>query len=258
MMGFYNMASSYSEPNTILEINEAHADNFMLVITKLPTAHFLGSSFNTLTRPEDFGMSEPTSGIGDQCGDGPEYDPNNPVHNTSTLPPSSTGQTECEKTQVQQSRLRREANLDMANFKLYISDVVLPDVNVAKVTIPTQFHDMSRASKLTVGDLTTTMMVSENLLNYNALLYWLYALHNPEEYNKISGRQMIQDYFTTIYLIITNNHRTKIAEFEFIDAFPINLSNLAFSYKNADKLTANVTWAHSGMIPSDRFVLRYV
>ena len=233
-----------SEPNHILEINEAHADNWLLVIPKLPTSTYLSSQFNDLTKPKTFfddytctAQSPSTTGTSGTSGNPPvdspcdEFDPN---------------------------AARREANLDLANFKLYLSDVTMPQTSVNAVTLGTQFADINRASKIQQGDLQTTMMISENFLNYNALLFWEYALHNPEEYNKIYGRHMIEEFFTEIYLIITNNHRQKIAEYRFIDCFPNNLTPLPFSYKNADKLTMDVTWKHSGMVPSDNFVLKYV
>lgn len=219
-----------SEPNTILEINDAHSDNFLIVIPKLPTAQYLGSVFTGWMNPTpDTPGSSATSGS-----PGPDCDA------------------------VEQTHLRRENNLDFTNFRLYISEVTMPSVNITTYELGTQFATLSRASKIGFGELTTTMMVSENFLNYNIILFWLYALHNPHEYNKISGRQMIDTFFTDIYLIITNNHRQKVAEYKFLDAFPKLLPDLPFSVKNADKLNIPVTWAHSGMFPTDNFVLRYV
>jgi hypothetical protein len=141
---------------------------------------------------------------------------------------------------------------------LSLKDVNMPGVSITKVSLGTQFATLSRASKINFTDLTTTLQVSENLLNYQMILFWLYALHNPEEYNKISGRQMINKFFVDMHLIITNNHRQKVAEYKFLDAFPINLSPLNLTYGSADKLNIDVTWAHSGMYPTDNFVLKYV
>jgi hypothetical protein len=69
---------------------------------------------------------------------------------------------------------------------------------------------------------------------------------------------MIETYFSDIYLIIINNHKAKIAEYKFLDAFPIDLSGVKFTYADASKINANVVWAHSGMYPTNNFVLRYV
>jgi len=154
--------------------------------------------------------------------------------------------------------MRREHNLDITNFKLFLKGVTMPGVNIASYEIGTHFATLNRASKISFTDLATNIMISENFLNYNIMLYWLYALHNPEEYNKISGREMIQQYFTDIYLIITNNHREKVAEFKFLDAFPTNLPPLSFTFENANKMITEITWKHSGMFPTNNFVLRYV
>jgi len=240
--GFDNLCSdpsgnTRSEPNNILEVNESHSDNFLLVIPELPTAQYLSSFFHDVTHAKEFFATVGTSG-------------------TSATSGSNNIADECET--VAEAPLRRETNLDLMNFRLYVSDVVMPTVSINKVTIGTQMADMNRGSKIQFTDLTTTMLVSENFLNYNAVLYWMYALHNPVEYNKIFGRQMIDKFFTNIHLIITNNHREKVAEFEFIDSFPYNLTSLPFSYKSAEKLTADVTWTHSGIRPTNNFVLKYI
>lgn len=216
-----------SEPNTILEINEAHVDNFMIVIPRLPPAPFMGSVFNGLTKTV------------------------NVVPTTSGAPPE-----DCVPEQTNQ--VQREHNLDLTNFKLYISSVTTPGITVAKYEVPTQFSTLSRAGKIQFSDLSTAMQVSENFLNYNVILNWMYMIHNPEEYNKMSGRAMIDNVFTDIYLIITNNHRVKIAEYKFLDAFPSSLSPINFTYKNADKMTTDVVWSHSGMFPTNTFILKYI
>lgn len=216
---------TYSEPNTLLEINEAHADNFHLVIPKLPTSQFLSTIFNEVTKPQ------------------------------TSLTPNLSGSCD---TSDMKARIRREANLDSTNFRMFIKGAVLPDVSIATVELGTQFATLSRASKISFGDLSTTMQVSENLINYQILLFWMYALHNPQEYNKISGRQMINNFFVDIYLIITNNHKEKVAEYKFLDAFPKSLPSLNMNFQTADKLDIDVVWAHSGMFPTNNFVLKYV
>ena len=223
-----------SELNHILEINEAFADNFILVIPKIPTLPYLSSYFKTSMQAKELFGSVSTSGS-------PESIPD-----------------VCDSGNITRGELIRESNLDLKNFMLYVSDVDLPTTSVATVTVGTQFASLERAAKINFSDLSMSCLVSENLLNYNAILYWLYALHNPEEYNKVSGREMIEGFFTEIYFIITNNHRQKVAEYRFLDAFPYSLSSLPMTYKNADNLTMNVSWKFSGMLPSDNFVLRYV
>lgn len=215
--------------NTILEINESHTDNFILVIPYLPTAEFISSSFNFITTP-------------------------NPVNPTN----NEVQDQDCEKINEKNYFKKQEGNLDLTNFLLYISDVTLPGTTISTYEMGSHFATINRASKIQFSDLETNMMVSENLLNYNIILFWLYALHNPEYYNKISGRDMIKNFFIDIYLIITDNHRNKVSEYRFIDAFPSSLPALNMTNKNANKLYTNVTWKHSGMTPSDNFVLKYV
>lgn len=217
--------TSISEPNTLLEINEAHVDNYMLVFPRLPSARYLTSVFNDLTKRTN---TLDTSGSADDC------------------PPSKNNQ------------VQREHNLDLTNFKLYINGVVLPNVSINAYDIGTQMSTLKRSGKIQFSEFVTSMQVSETFLNYNIVLYWMYMMHNPEEYNKLSGRELIDNVMTDIYLIVTNNHREKIGEYKFLDAFPINLPQINFTPKSADKINVDVTWAHSGMFPTNTFVLKWV
>lgn len=219
-----------SEPNTILEINEMHSDNYILVIANMPTLKFLGASFNDFTK-------------------------------NSTLSPDTTATSgidngDCDG--VKTNTIIRETQLDRRNFMLYIQSITTPAVNLQNVEIPTQFATMHRPSKIQFTDLTTTMIATENMLNYNAILYWMYALHNPEQRHQLFGREMIDQYFSDIYLIITNNHRQKVAEYRLMDAYPISIDSLNLDIKMASKQPLTVTWSHSGMFPSNNFVLKYV
>lgn len=260
---------STGNPNTILEINQTHTDNFLLVIPEMPSLKYLGSYFLNATTPNiiesDYPSTTPGVSSAPECGDGPEFIQSN--YNSDTSSTSSTGSSgtsgtseDCQYTSFaeRQMQIRRELNLDMHNFQLYITNVEMPDVSIDTVRLGTQFATMSRASKIQFTDLNTQMIISENLLNYNAILFWMYALHNPERYHKLSGRQMTQEYFQDIYLIITNNHREKVAEYKFIDAFPINMSSLPWSWQATDRISVPVTWAHSGMFITNNFVLQYV
>lgn len=254
-MGLYDKTDNYdnlcppgpsgntrSELNHILEINESHADNFILVIPRLPIAQFISSYFNEATNPKSFFEIDTPSSSGTSGTSGSPNDVSN----------------SCDSAAVTQEQIHREENLDVTNFRLFITSTNLPNVGINTVTLGTQFADINRASKIQFGDLTTNMLISQNLINYNIIYYWMMALHNPIEYNKMTGKDMITTFFTEIHLIITNNHREKVSEFQFIDAFPSSISPLALTYQNSENLTADVTWKHSGMVPSDNFVLKYV
>lgn len=254
-MGLYDKTDNYdnlcpsgpsggtrSELNHILEINEAHTDNFILVIPRLPVAKYLSSYFNEVTTPKSV-FSTGTSGT---------------TATSGTSGTNSALDDICDTAAITDEQIIREENLDINNFRLYVSSVTMPDVSINSVTLGTQFADINRASKISFGDLNISALVSENFINYNVILFWLYALHNPKEYNKIFGRQMIDVFFTEIHLIITNNHREKVAEYKFIDAFPNSLTPLNFDFKTADKLNMDISWKHSGMQPCDNFVLKYV
>lgn len=211
------MSEIIREQNTILEINEAHSDNYIIVFPKLPTSKFVSSGFNNFVTPSSSGCS---------------------TLNTNLV--------------------QREANLDLANFKLYLKSFTLPTVNIADYEVPTQFATMKRSGKIGFTDFSTKMMVSENFINYNIILYWLYALHNIEEYNKLAGFHYLSEFYVDVYLIITNNHREKVGEYRFMDCFPKSLNGFEMTCEEPNKLMTEITWAHSGMWPSNQFVLKYV
>lgn len=256
---------SEGNPNTILELNATHSKNFILVIPEIPTLEFIGSAFTSSTIPDIVDSDYPSTtqvSAAPECGDGPEFVSSN--FNTDNITAGTTGTSGTEDTcpqlssyQIEMQKIR-EMHDDLRNFKLFVTEVNMPGVSIDTVRLGTQFSTMSRSSKIQFTDFTTSMIISENLINYNAILFWMYALHNPEYRNTISGRKMIEKYYQDIYLIITNNHREKIAEYKFIDAFPIDMPSLPWSWQEAEKITIPVTWAHSGMFITNNFVLKYV
>lgn len=218
--------ATISEPNTILELNSASTSSYILLIPRLPSAVFLGSAFNAFNSP------------------------------TTTTPPATSTDSDCETDQS--STIRREHNLDLTNFKLFVSDIVLPGVTIDVNKVSTQMATLSRASKMSFSDLSTTIRVSENWLNYQIVLFWMYAIFNPAEFNKISGREMVNNFFTDIYIILINDHREKVAEFKLLDCFPTSLPAIPLSVKTSDIVTMDITWSHSGFFCTNNYILKYV
>lgn len=205
--------------NTELLINEAHTNNFILVLERIPTS-FLISKFK-----DDFFKS---------------------------LSPSMT------KIKEDLERIK-ESNQDALNFALFLQSCNLPDLTLGSANIPTSFATAKVISgKLDFGNLITNVMCDEDWFTYRLLLYWMYAAHNPETYGQMNQREHYESFYINGHLLVLNNHREKVLELEMVGMYPQAMGSIDLRYANPEKIVIPVTWTFHYFRPDDKFVLRKV
>jgi hypothetical protein len=112
--------------------------------------------------------------------------------------------------------------------------------------------------KLEFGDMTMNLMNDEDWFIYRMLYYWLLASQNPEEHMKYQEYDYYRNFYVGGNLIILNNHQEKVFEFEFNDLHPISIGTIPLKETQPEKIIIPVTWIYSGMVPSDRYVIKKV
>ena len=84
------------------------------------------------------------------------------------------------------------------------------------------------------------------------MLLWIYLLKNPESYNQFDSRNTVDRLYTSANLIVFNNMRESILEFEFFDLRPVTVSPLPFRYGDeGQEVPLTVTWAYTYYMPRD-------
>ena len=153
----------------------------------------------------------------------------------------------------------QEQNQDLHNFLLYVQSVDVPDVSVGYSTNGTRYATVKHMDgKIEFGDLTMNMMVDEIWFNYRLMYYWLLAAHNPEEHMKFQELEYYHKFYVQGTLIILDNNMNPIYQLQFNDLHPSSVGQLNLKEGDADKLIVPITWVHSGMVPSDRYVIKRV
>jgi hypothetical protein len=205
--------------NSEILINEAHSNNYILVLERIPTS-FLVSKF----KDDVF----------------------------SNLGPSLDNLGESlDKI--------KEANQDALNFALYLQNCNLPDLSLGFAEVPTSFATAKVISgKLQFGNLITNIMGDENWFFYRMILYWMYAAHNPEQYGQLNQKDHYDSFYINAHLLILDNHREKVMELELIGMYPQSIGSIDMKYSSPDKIVLPITWTFHYFRPDDKYVLRKV
>jgi hypothetical protein len=199
--------------NNELIINEAHNNNFIFVLERMPSSFlmskFKDDEFQRLTANPESIINKGADAI-------------------------------------------RESNQDTYNFALYLQSFTLPDLNLQTSNLDTSFANIPIVSgKLEFGTLNMNIMGDDGWFVYRMLLYWMYAAANPEEFNNLTARQYAKYFYMNGHLMLLDDHHEKVLEFEFRDLHIQNMSQQELSYQNADKIILSTTWTYSTFVPSD-------
>jgi hypothetical protein len=210
--------------NTELLINESHTNKYLLVLDSIPTSYLL-SKFTD------------------------EY--------------LVDIQVKFNKSNAEMEKIRQEVfverNKDLSNFLLYVQNVDLPEMNVGYATVPTQMATIKHVmGKLEFGDIAMNVMNDEDWFIYRLIYYWLIAAHNPEENMKFQETPYYDKFYVNGHLIILNNHQEKVFELELKDLHPVSIGQVSLKESDPEKVILPVNWVHSGIVPSDRYVIKHV
>lgn len=210
--------------NSELLINESHANKFVLVLNSIPTS-FLLSKFT-----DDYLVD--------------------------LMSKFKRGDAEFERVRQE---VFIERNKDLQNFMLYIQNVDLPEMNVGYATVATQMTSIKHVlGKLEFGDLTMNVVNDEDWFIYRMIYYWLVAAKNPVENSKLKEFEYYKRFYVDGTLIILNNHQEKVFELQISHLHPVSIGQVQLKNSEPDKIILPITWVHSGIIPSDKYVIKKV
>lgn len=126
------------------------------------------------------------------------------------------------------------------NAQFMAQTIALPDVILAGAIYNTRQRNIVEApDKVEYGQFDMTFLIDEYLLNYKEIHDWMIGLVTTDDQGVRKERDMT--------LQILSSHNNVVAEIQFANAIPINLSSLPFDVKSQDVeyLTGNVTFQYS-------------
>jgi len=150
---------------------------------------------------------------------------------------------------------------EMPKVSLFTTVFNMPGCNLGRAVIPTSNVDYDvPGEKMVFEDLTISFLVDEYMENYMEVFNWMAALGFPrssEQFKEIRSREREGKYdpfddfqyteTSDILMTITSNKFNPIVKVNFVDCFPVDLSQLSFT--NTDPtitpVTADVTFDYS-------------
>jgi hypothetical protein len=204
--------------NSEIILNEAHTNNFIFILERMPTS-FLISKFS-----KDVLMAV-----------------------DATLGSLKNAEAIREANQDVSNIALFTQSVNLPEIDLDFSDIPNQFSTMKIVT-----------GKMNFADLVTNIINDENWFIYRMLYYWLMAGHNPEEYNKRFAKEHFRDFHVNGYLLILDNHRNKVVELRFTDLHPKTIGAVDMKHSDPEKLSLQVTWKYTNFYFTDDFAIKRV
>lgn len=128
------------------------------------------------------------------------------------------------------------------NVNYFVQSVGLPSITLGNTSFPTPFVRTPIAGDhIEYGDLALTFKVDESMKNYLELYNWITAIGFPDNFDQ--AKAVDPKFVTTgsgegtysdATLIVLSSAMNPIHEINFVDAFPISLTDFQFDSRNSD------------------------
>ena len=133
----------------------------------------------------------------------------------------------------------------------------VPDVTMPTTEVASPFRNLPiiPGGGVTFGDFVVRFIVDEDLVNYNAIYKWIRDNGNADEMARSTPEA---DIYTNGQLHIVTSAYNPAFVIDFVDLFPVSLSNLQFdaTISDVEYLTAEVTFKHQQFSIRDKNMKR--
>jgi hypothetical protein len=121
---------------------------------------------------------------------------------------------------------------DYPNLEYFCNSAMHPDVSVGESTTPNARLDhFSPGDKMTMGTLTCSIILDEDMESYKEVFKWCENIVNGKTNDTAD-----------LALQILSSKNNVLNTINYIDAFPTNVSNLQFTTNTNEYITFDVTF----------------
>jgi hypothetical protein len=135
----------------------------------------------------------------------------------------------------------------LPNVEFFTQKLTIPDVTATATSLGTPLANMYEyGDRIEYGELTTTMIIDENMNNYKEILNWIEGYASPESSNQNKNFAQIRGHESDIIATITNSHKNPNIRFVFKNCFPTSLGGVSLDVNVQDVAyaTTAVTWRY--------------
>ena len=140
-----------------------------------------------------------------------------------------------------------------AGVDFFCQSANVPDVSMPTIEVASRFRNlpMIPGGGVTFGDFTVRFIVDEDLKNYYSVHSWMRDNGNADEMARTTPEA---DIYTNGQLHIVTSSYNPAFVVDFVDLFPVALSNLQFdaTITDVEYLTAEVTFKHQQFFIRDK------
>ena len=138
------------------------------------------------------------------------------------------------------------------NLNFFVTDVVLPEISLGFVELPTPFKVIEIAgNKLDYGDLRITFRLDEDFESYFEIYNWLIAIGFPDNFDQYKRVKMApagsrETVYSDATLTILTSDMVPNIETKFTNLYPTNISAINFTATDNDVnyVTMDVTFKY--------------
>jgi hypothetical protein len=208
--------------NSEIILNEAHANNFIFVLDRIPVS-FLSSKFNN-----------------EKC--------------IRSIGPSSDDYAKFNNIDAYQ-----EANNDVRNLALFTQKANIPGISIERQSLGLyNTADVQFAGpKMKFDTFTTTIQVDENFFIPRFFYHWLVAAANPESIQHYTQGEYTRQFYTDGHLILLDNNRDKTIEIKFEGMHPTSVSPIELVSNEPNKIWVTIEWLYTSWVLADEYKVLY-
>ena len=134
---------------------------------------------------------------------------------------------------------------DLGNTHFYCNVSAIPPLTVTPIEKQYFGRTVKIPGDIVFGDLSTTILNTEDYSIRNAIETWMNHINSHKE-NVTSTNFADADFRSTIELSQYGKEGSVVQTYQFFDAWPMTLAEIALSYDTASDLEQfDVTWAYN-------------
>ena len=134
----------------------------------------------------------------------------------------------------------------LPNLEFFTQKLNIPDITSTPQELQSPLTTLyDYGSRIVYGELTTTMIIDENMNNYKEILNWIEGYAAPENSKQNALREKI-GFESDLIATITNSHKNPNIRFTFKNCFPTSLGGVSLDVNVTDVAyaTTSVNWRY--------------
>lgn len=131
----------------------------------------------------------------------------------------------------------------LPNVEFFVQRTAIPSISAGPVEVPNPFNKtFFTQDKLSFSNLELTFIVDEQMNNYLEIYQWINDISFPRSFDEFKRVNESQDSLQSdISIQILTSHKNASLEFQFVNCFPIALSDVLLDTTQTSIIPVEVT-----------------